>query len=628
MCGITGFVDFSGRSGPESLKRMADALVHRGPDDEGLECLSDPAATVGLGFRRLAIIDLSPAGHQPMRDPADGSWIAFNGEVYNFREIRSELEAAGHTFHSHSDTEVILHALRAWGLAAVDRFIGMFAIAWYRPAVRKLTLLRDRAGVKPLFYYWNEQQFLFGSELKSFHQHPDFRKELDPEALGLFFRFGYIPAPYSIFRNTFKLPPAHWLELDLTSRSITLRQYWNLADAVLQPAPVMSDAEVEEETERLLVSAFQYRMIADVPVGVFLSGGYDSSCVAALLQRNTGSKIRTFTIGFEDERFNEAAHAKKVAGYLGTDHYEHFCTYREAMEIVPRLPEIYDEPFGDQSAVPTTLVSSIARKQVTVALSADGGDELFAGYPRHRKSMGYLNRLSGIPVALRKSASALLPIASGRDLSRADRREKLREFLRAGDAASQFRIINETYTATEAQELIGLPVKPLPTRFDAGAELARIPDPLQQVLTLEYQTYLVEDILQKVDRATMSVSLEGREPFLDHRIAEWVGRLPSRWKMDDTAQKILLKKIVHRHIPRELMERPKMGFGVPLVDWLKTDLRPFLEHALREGSFDHGLLDPRQVGRLKSAYLAGRLENFERLWYVLMFQTWYDRWMR
>lgn len=266
------------------------------------------------------------------------------------------------TFHSHSDTEVILHALRAWGLAAVDRFIGMFAIAWYRPATRKLTLLRDRAGVKPLFYYWNEQLFLFGSELKSFHQHPDFRKELDPEALGLFFRFGYIPAPYSIFRNTFKLPPAHWLELDLTSRSITLRQYWNLADAVQQPAPVMSDAEVEEETERLLVSAFQYRMIADVPVGVFLSGGYDSSCVAALLQRNTGSKIRTFTIGFEDERFNEAAHAKKVAGYLGTDHYEHFCTYREAMEIVPRLPEIYDEPFGDQSAVPTTLVSSIASR--------------------------------------------------------------------------------------------------------------------------------------------------------------------------------------------------------------------------------------------------------------------------
>lgn len=628
MCGITGFVDFSGRSGPETLKRMADAIVHRGPDDEGLECFQDAAASVGLGFRRLAILDLSPAGHQPMQDPADGSWIAFNGEVYNFRVIRTELESAGHVFRSHSDTEVILHALRAWGLSAVDRFIGMFAIAWYRPAARKLVLIRDRAGVKPLFYHWNGQQFLFGSELKTFHRHPGFRKAIDPDALGLFFRFGYIPAPYCIFKETHKLPPGHWLELDLPSRTFSVHKYWNLPELLLHPAPALSDAEVEVETERLLVSAFRYRMIADVPVGVFLSGGYDSSCVAALLQSNSGSKIRTFTIGFEDERFNEAAHAKKVAQYLGTDHHEHFCTYREAMDIVPRLPDIYDEPFGDQSAVPTTLVSSIARQHVTVALSADGGDELFAGYPRHRKSMSYLQRLARIPASLRRSAAVLLPVASGRDLSRADRREKLREFLRAGDVAAQFRIINETYTATEAQELMGLPVKPLSTRFDAGAEYGRIDDPLQQVLTLEYQTYLVEDILQKVDRATMSVSLEGREPFLDHRIAEWVGRLPARFKMDDAGQKILLRNIVHRHIPREIMERPKMGFGVPLVDWLKTDLRPFLEETLREEAFVHGLLDPVQVGRLKSAYLQGRLENFERLWYVLMFQSWYDRWMR
>jgi asparagine synthase (glutamine-hydrolysing) len=628
MCGITGFVDFSGRSGPETLKRMADAIVHRGPDDEGLECFQDAAASVGLGFRRLAILDLSPAGHQPMQDPADGSWIAFNGEVYNFRVIRTELESAGHVFRSHSDTEVILHALRAWGLSAVDRFIGMFAIAWYRPAARKLVLIRDRAGVKPLFYHWNGQQFLFGSELKTFHRHPGFRKAIDPDALGLFFRFGYIPAPYCIFKETHKLPPGHWLELDLPSRTLSVHKYWNLPELLLHPAPALSDAEVEVETERLLVSAFRYRMIADVPVGVFLSGGYDSSCVAALLQSNSGSKIRTFTIGFEDERFNEAAHAKKVAQYLGTDHHEHFCTYREAMDIVPRLPDIYDEPFGDQSAVPTTLVSSIARQHVTVALSADGGDELFAGYPRHRKSMSYLQRLARIPASLRRSAAVLLPVASGRDLSRADRREKLREFLRAGDVAAQFRIINETYTATEAQELMGLPVKPLSTRFDAGAEYGRIDDPLQQVLTLEYQTYLVEDILQKVDRATMSVSLEGREPFLDHRIAEWVGRLPARFKMDDAGQKILLRNIVHRHIPREIMERPKMGFGVPLVDWLKTDLRPFLEETLREEAFVHGLLDPVQVGRLKSAYLQGRLENFERLWYVLMFQSWYDRWMR
>ncbi|MBK9525452.1 MAG: asparagine synthase (glutamine-hydrolyzing) [Bacteroidetes bacterium] len=550
MCGITGFVDFSRNSTLSDLKAMTHVIEHRGPDDVGTEWFDTQACSLGLGFRRLAIIDLSPLGHQPMHNPADGCWIVFNGEVYNFKEIRKELEGNGHAFISHSDTEVILKAYQHWGMSCVDRFIGMFAMALYNPKEDKLILLRDRAGVKPLYYHWNEKILLFGSELKTFHRHPQFKKEIDLNVLSSYFQFGYVPAPASIFKNTYKLSPGHYLILDLKSQEIQIHKYWDAADAYKLPKLNISLKEAENKTEEILTSAFQYRMISDVPVGVFLSGGYDSSCVTALLQKNSATKIKTFR----------------------TDHHEFKCTFKEAMDIVPALPEIYDEPFGDPSAIPTTLVSRIARQHVTVALSADAGDELFAGYPRHRKSLSYLKKLKRLPAGISSSISRLIPGSGEMDFNSAHRMGKLKEVLSISDPVVQFNSINSFYSIQERQQLLNkvrnqISKPGILSNESVNGNL----DLLSRMLLSEYKTYLSDDILHKVDRATMSVGLEGREPFLDHRILEYVAQLPSEYKMNDHAQKILLKKIVHKYIPESIMDRPKMGFGIPLQDWFKAD---------------------------------------------------------
>ncbi|MFM2135560.1 MAG: hypothetical protein RL021_960 [Bacteroidota bacterium] len=627
MCGIAGFVDFNKRSGSDELEAMAMSLFHRGPDDGGKELFTAASATIGLGFRRLSIIDLSAAGHQPMHDPETGHWIVFNGEIYNFRSLRSELEKSGHRFSSGTDTEVILKAYRHWGNGCVERFIGMFAICIYDPALNKVLLIRDRAGVKPLFYFQRDGILLFASELKALHRHPAFKKEIDTDALALYFQFGYIPAPYSIFKDCRKLEPGHFLELDLTTRSVSITKYWDAADAYLQPVQQLSFPEALERTESLLKDAFMMRMVADVPVGVFLSGGYDSSCVAALIQKESGTRIKTYTIGFREAEFNESDHARKVAEHLGTDHHEYLCTYREALDIVPQLPDIYDEPLGDSSAIPTTLVSRFARKQVTVALSADAGDELFAGYPRHAKTLRYLQYLRRIPMPLRKTIAALLPAGSP-EMAAIGRLPRLKEVLGLQDPVAVFKTVTRICTDREATALINRSVLPLQTPFDIPVAAASRMDDLSRILLSEYKTYLVDDILQKVDRATMSTGLEGREPLLDHRIQEWMATLPSSYKMADGRQKILLKEIVHRHIPSAVMDRPKMGFGIPLVKWMKTDLRDLLEDILSDESVRSvGVLEVSQVRAMREAYLAGRLRNFERLWFVFSFILWYRRWM-
>lgn len=627
MCGITGFVDFSGGSTREHLSAMTGSLIHRGPDDEGCEYFQTTAATIGLGFRRLAILDLSPAGHQPMYFENNRCWIVFNGEIYNFRELRDELEGLGHKFISNSDTEVILHAYQQWGAACVNRFLGMFAFCIFDTVRNCFFMARDRAGVKPLFYYWNDGLLLFASELKAFHHHPAFKKVMDVDALSLYFQFGYIPAPYSVFENGFKLLPGHTLEFSLDDCSLRVSSYWDAVSAYNAEKLNIGFEDAIEQTERLFTDAFNYRMISDVPVGVFLSGGYDSSCVAALLQRSSTNKIKTFTIGFEEEAFNEAAHAAKVAEHLGTDHHEYTCTYREAMDIVPDLATIYDEPFGDSSAIPTTLVSRFARKHVTVALSADAGDELFAGYPRHRKNIGYLRKLHYLPDFISRIASAVVPAGAG-PLVKADRMDKLREVLRSNDPVSRFKIVNQVYTAKESRKLLRGIRRSLPTVFDEGSKLNMSNDNLSRLLLTEYKSYLVDDILQKVDRATMSASLEGREPFLDHRILEWVARLPSGFKMNERDQKVLLKAIVHRHIPEAIMKRPKMGFGIPLVEWMRNDLRHVLEDVMSDQSIRSiDVLDAHEVMAMRDAYLEGRLENFERLWLVFSFILWHRRWM-
>ena len=629
MCGITGFVDFSRNSTLSDLKVMTHVIEHRGPDDVGTEWFDTNACSLGLGFRRLAIIDLSPLGHQPMHNPADGCWIVFNGEVYNFKEIRKELEGNGHAFISHSDTEVILKAYQHWGMSCVDRFIGMFAMALYNPKEDKLILLRDRAGVKPLYYHWNEKILLFGSELKTFHRHPQFKKEIDLNVLSSYFQFGYVPAPASIFKNTYKLSPGHYLILDLKSQEIQIHKYWDAADAYKLPKLNISLKEAENKTEEILTSAFQYRMISDVPVGVFLSGGYDSSCVTALLQKNSATKIKTFTIGFEDPKYNEAEHARLVAEHLGTDHHEFKCTFKEAMDIVPALPEIYDEPFGDPSAIPTTLVSRIARQHVTVALSADAGDELFAGYPRHRKSLSYLKKLKRLPAGISSSISRLIPGSGEMDFNSAHRMGKLKEVLSISDPVVQFNSINSFYSIQERQQLLNkvrnqISKPGILSNESVNGNL----DLLSRMLLSEYKTYLSDDILHKVDRATMSVGLEGREPFLDHRILEYVAQLPSEYKMNDHAQKILLKKIVHKYIPESIMDRPKMGFGIPLQDWFKADLKPIFMDALDPQKIrEAGILDEKIIKSMKEGFLNNKFEQFERLWLILVFQLWYQRWM-
>jgi asparagine synthase (glutamine-hydrolysing) len=628
MCGIAGFIDFSDRSSKDDLIAMADSLIHRGPDDSGYELFRQGSTGIGFGFRRLSIIDLSSAGHQPMQNLQSGDWIVFNGEIYNFKEIRKELSSLGYSFISQSDTEVILRSYEAWGVKCIEKFIGMFSIALYDPKKNKVLFIRDRAGVKPLFYYWKDGLFLFASELKAFHKHPQFKKEIDPDALALFFQQGYIPAPYSIFKDTYKLDPASWLELDLSSRQIRKVKYWDIDDAFNKEKLELSYDEALVETEKLLVSAFNYRMIADVPVGVFLSGGYDSSCVTALLQRNSSKKIQTFTIGFEDSRYNESVHAKEVANYLGTDHHEQLCTFKEAMDIIPKLPEICDEPFGDPSIIPTTLVSKIARKNVTVALSADAGDELFAGYPRHLKSMNYINKFNLLPSGVAKSLSYLIPNTGGDLISTSDRRDKLKLTLENPDVVKRFESINQTFTLREVDKLMKTKPSVLKTVFNDPTRLNSSTDVLSRILATEYKTYLVDDILQKVDRASMSVSLEAREPFVDHRIAELLAQLPSDYKLKGAEQKRLLKDIVHKHIPESIMVRPKMGFGIPLEDWMRKDLKEVLMQTLDPNVLAKGgFLKAHVVSDMTITFLDGRLEQFQRLWLIFVFQQWYQYWM-
>ncbi|NQV74416.1 MAG: asparagine synthase (glutamine-hydrolyzing), partial [Bacteroidetes bacterium] len=399
MCGISGFVDFKKQLDKESLKGMVHSTTHRGPDDSGCEFYSNQAEHIGLGHNRLAIIDLTAAGHQPMH--FDDLSIVFNGEIYNFGEIKDELTKAGHSFKSHSDTEVILHAYKEWGNSCVDRFIGMFAFAIYDRGCSSIILFRDRAGVKPLYYYWNNDLFLFGSELKSFSKIGNFIKEIDFDAVNLFMDYGYVPAPFSIFKNCMKLYPGHILILDLSGKNYTISKYWDVADYYRLPKLKISYEEAKTKLESLLISAFNYRMISDVPVGVFLSGGFDSTAVAAILQKGRKEKIKTFTIGFQEGN-NEAPYAKDIASYLGTDHTEYYCSIREAQDILPLLPYYYDEPFADSSAIPTILVSRIAKKEVTVSLSADGGDEIFAGYIYYRSFVKTADLLLKIPSILRK----------------------------------------------------------------------------------------------------------------------------------------------------------------------------------------------------------------------------------
>ncbi len=536
MCGITGFCDFNKNIQKEFLEKATTVLQHRGPDAEHSELYQLNNANIGFGHRRLSILDLSESGSQPMHSDNGNISIILNGEIYNFAEIKKELQNLGHPFHSTGDTEVIIKAYQQWGIEAIHKFIGMFAFALLDREKNLLYVFRDRAGVKPLYYYNYNGCILFASELKSFHEYPAFKKEINNEAVSLFFKYAYIRAPYTIFKNAYKLQAGHYLEIDINKKQLNEIKYYDIIDFYNKPKLKIEEPEAIEETERLMKSAFQYRMVSDVPVGVFLSGGYDSTAVAAILQKNNSQKIKTFTIGFHEEKFNEARYAKKIAEYIGTDHHEYYCTTREAQDIIPELANIYDEPFGDSSAIPTTLVSRFARQQVAVALSADGGDEIFAGYNRYSQLSSLHKVLHKTPRFLQNFSGAFLsqiPFSKIPARSKTlQQLSKLAEVLSANDGIGINDALNKHYSNEHLKNILkdcnsdtGL--------FDSLADINGENDFINLALALDYKTYMVDDILVKVDRATMSVGLEGREPLLDHRIIEFVSQLPSQLKFNN-----------------------------------------------------------------------------------------------
>ena len=634
MCGIAGFCALGADRYDELLlQSMTDVLSHRGPDDAGYRLFNEDSYQIGLGHRRLSILDLSANGHQPMR--FGHLHLIFNGEIYNFREVQKTLIAQGYTFDSETDTEVILKSFHCWGTQCVHQFIGMFAFVLYDESAHQLYLFRDRAGVKPLYYYWDGQTLLFSSELKSFHQHPYFhqRKRVDINSLALFLQYSYIPAPHTIFHDTYKLKPGYFLTLDVLNKQLSDTKYWGVVDCYNQEKLSISEEEATLETERLLTKAYAYRMVADVPVGVFLSGGYDSVSVAALLQKDMTRKLKTFSIGFHENKFNEAPFAKEIAKHVGTDHTEYYITSTEAGGLLDELPDIYDEPFADNSIVPTTLLSQFARKHVTVALSADGGDEIFGGYNKFNQSQRYTN-LFPRPLSLLLSGAMDLINPDYLPFSRsgynfASRYEKMKNIWREGSPVATMKYIGQYITEKEVSSFLATSYKKYDTFFDTESQLKHTNDSLNKMLAIDYKTFLVDNNLVKVDRATMSVGLEGREPMLDHTIIEYVSRLPSDLKIRNGTNKYILKSIVHRHVPVALMDRPKMPFIAPLAVWFREQLQEQMKELLSyERLRADNLFNPQPIVRLRDRYLKGEPVSHQKLWNVLVFQLWYRRWMQ
>lgn len=592
MCGICGYVNLSkNRQDMSVLQKMVQTLNHRGPDSQGY--YEDNKSQVYLGHARLSVIDITDNGRQPMS--LGNLTIVFNGEIYNYKEIKEELYAVGHSFMTNSDTEVILHSYQEWGVTCITHFIGMFAFCIYNSENQTLTLFRDRAGVKPLYFYFDKNAFIFGSELKVFHCNPLFHKELDFDVLGLYMRYGYIPAPHCVFKNAYKLAQGSYLVFDIQKSSYNIHRYWDLKPFYLKPKLQIPYEEAMEEAEQIMISAFNYRMISDVPVGVFLSAGFDSTCVAALLQKRMTDKLRTFTIGFENGN-NEAPMAKKIAHYLGTDHSEHYCSQADALDIVKDLPYYYDEPFADSSAIPTTLVSKIARQQVKVALSADGGDEIFAGYQRYDYYFSWKRKVHDYTKAFKDSLNYIL------------------------------RLHHDKKKTTCYDEIFTKSVNKILTiyddRNDNMTELSRL-------LYSDYVQYLPDDILVKVDRASMSNSLEGRNPLLDHRIVEFAAQLPDEFKYSKGVKKRILKDIVYKYVPKELLDKPKTGFSVPLSCWLNENLKDMVNYYLSDEKVkEFDLFNHNFVNYAKNKLNTTDENAARELWKILQLQMWYEHWMR
>ena len=628
MCGITGYVDFSRKLDETMLRRMTASLDHRGPDDRGHALISYAHAQIGLGHTRLSILDLSAAGHQPMNFGPFS--IVFNGEIYNFREIRSDLEALGHHFTTACDTEVILHAFAEWGIDCLNRFIGMFAFVLHDASKDRLYLVRDRVGVKPLYVYTGRDFWLFGSELKALRACREFRAELSLPDLDAFFRHGHVPDDGCIYKGCHKIDAGEYWVLELKSRTHRKVNWWDQTKLYEQHRSEISFEDASQELERLLHSACDYRMISDVPVGVFLSGGYDSTAVAAMLQSQAAKPIKTFTIGFSEGN-DEAPAARETAKILGTDHHELYCSPREAMEVVASLPEVYDEPFADSSGIPTLLVSRMARSSVKVALSADGGDELFCGYKSYLGTCRRARRLSRIPGSARALLGRLLGTSARLPGASHSTRHKLGAVghsLDKDDALLAQRLHGQSRLMPRSLVNALLPTESARRTDFADRSWPEGTEPLEAAMGLDYQTYLKDDILTKVDRATMSVGLEGREPLLDHRVAEFAARLPLSYKYDGATTKRILRDIVHRHVPEEKMRRPKTGFSLPIMHWLRGDLKVLLDDVCSDTELnDSGMIDASIARRWITEFQAGKFHYTPLIWRLFIFQSWKRRWL-
>jgi asparagine synthase (glutamine-hydrolysing) len=648
MCGITGFLTPVGRYNEEALDsmvlRMSQTLEHRGPDGFGI--WSDAEAGVALAHRRLSIQDLSAAGRQPMVSACGRYLITYNGEIYNFRELGDELAALGHSFRGHSDTEVVLAAVSQWGLAgALERFHGMFAFGLWDRNRRELSLVRDRVGKKPLYYGWCRGSLLFASELKALRPHPDFEPEIDQDALGLFIRYSFIPTPYSIFKPIRKLPPGTHLTVSLADahREGHPQVYWSAREVAEhgERQPFSGDMDAATGSlDRLLHDAIQGRMVADVDLGALLSGGIDSTTVVALMQTLSPRPVKTFTIGFQEPEFNEAEHAKAIARHLGTEHTELYVTARETMEMIPRLPTLYDEPLADASAIPTFIVSRLARSQVTVALSGDGGDELFGGYTRYLSTLKQWQRWRRYPLALRRlSAGALRRAARlgwewsadakgpGRPRARKPVSAKLEKKSRRLSAVDPVDLFARASSYWDQPGEVVLGARPAASALSDPGLRADVSQPLQSMMYLDFMGFMLDDILVKVDRASMAVGLEIRSPFLDHRIVELAWSLPLGLRIGPGGGKYVLRRLLERYVPRTLTERPKRGFNVPVAEWLRGPLRPWAEALLDPQRIgEQGLLDPQAVTRLWHQHLSGWGNRKNVLWSILMFQAWHEAW--